>query len=151
MEQKDSLSPRGTMIFILDETDGAQRSNELILVNANGLGLQLCHCYRARIPGSEKPYFWEGSVEMVLGLYQGSSRIPVFLVSASKEFTAGSRRAGSPHRKDFVDIQSLDDSELLCEGQHVYLAVSTAPHPLRLQSGKSFKDSHDCVHLPRDY
>lgn len=134
MEQKDSLSPRETTIFILDETDGAQRSNELIIVNANGLGLRLCHCYRAYIPGSEKPYFWEGSVEMVLGLYQGPPRIPVFLVSASKEFTAGSRKAGSPHRKDFVDTQSLEDSELLCEGQHVYLAMSAAPHPLLLQS-----------------
>lgn len=112
------------MIFILDETDGAQRSNELILVNASGLGLQLCHCYRAHIPWSEKLYFWEGSVEMVLGLYQGPPRIPVFLVSASKEFTAGWGRAGSPHRKDFVDIQCLEDSELLCEGQHIYLAMS---------------------------
>lgn len=92
------------MIFILDETDRVQRSNELTLVNANGLGIQLCHCYRvAQIPESEKPYFWENTVEMVLGLYQSPPRIPVFLVSASKEFTAGSGRAGSPHRKDFVD------------------------------------------------
>lgn len=92
------------MIFILDETDRVQRSNALTLVNANGLGIQLCHCYRvAQIPESEKPYFWENTVEMVLGLYQSPPRIPVFLVSASKEFTAGSGRAGSPHRKDFVD------------------------------------------------
>lgn len=72
------------MIFILDETDRVHRNNELILVNANGLGLQLCHCYRASIPGSEKPYFWEGSVEMVLGLYQGPPMIPVFLVFSLK-------------------------------------------------------------------
>lgn len=116
------------MIFILDETDGAQRSNELILVNANGLGLRLCHCYRAHIPGSEKPYFWEGSVEMVLGLYQGPPRIPVFLVLASKEFTAGSGRAGSPHRKDFVDTQFLEDSELLCEGGNTYIWPCSQHH-----------------------
>lgn len=65
------------------------------------------HCYRPHIPGSEKPYFWESSVEMVLGLYQSPPRIPVFLVLASKQFTAGSGRTGSPHRKDFTDIQSL--------------------------------------------
>lgn len=92
------------------------------------------HCYRAHIPGSEKPYFWEGSVEMVLGLYQSPPRIPIFLVLASKEFTAGSGRTGSPHRKDFVDTQSLEDSELLCEQQHIYPSMATAPHPLLLQN-----------------
>lgn len=88
---------------------------------------------------------------MVLGLYQSPPRIPVFLVLASKEFTAGSSRTGSPHRKDFVDIQSLEDSELLCERQHMYLSMPTAPHPLLLQNRQSFRGSHDRVHLFRDY
>lgn len=88
---------------------------------------------------------------MVLGLYQSPPRIPVFLVLASKEFTAGSGRTGSPHRKDFVDIQSLEDSELLCAREHIYLSMPTAPHPLLLQNRQSFKDSHDHIHLFKDY
>lgn len=37
-----SLCPRGKMIFVVAETDTAQRCNELTLVNSSGLGLQLC-------------------------------------------------------------------------------------------------------------
>lgn len=55
------------------------RNNELILVNANGLGLQLCHCYRACIPGSEKPYFLERFSGNGFGIVPRSSQDSNFL------------------------------------------------------------------------